>query len=499
MANFLCPNCGFQPQNGPNVTGTDAFPITRDIQRARLASLTQRIAQINRNLEAVQTERRAVEKELSLITFSILSIPNELTTEIFRHCLPDHGRVRHSTRAVPFLLMQVCRRWREIALGMGDLWKSVDMFLENYVDYDAKRLGDIVEWFPRAAGRPLSLTIRSDVGRSVNLPPSLFTSISAFQSQLSRLELCIPPADFENLNQIGNYFPQLYHLSLSLCRFPPVEGVTTAFQNLPSLRELCLDKGISLSNVEIGSAPLLMSLEVAHNIAFQDFFALTEKFPMLAHVKTYPASNSWHSGSEKPTLSLRSLDFGPYHHSFDRMNIPTLQRLGFSLAYSLNFSEFALRSACVLQDLTLYLSDGDTWLLQDCLRDVPTLTTLRVESMDHSARMIFPALSLSSRNTLPSLRVLTVCLPGPADFSSVFMAASNRRALRKLRLRLDIQPDGFDDNFEDGGWLPEDAWVIALESLEIDIYVETPGGNWPDLVEYRCSEFPGRITQEGDD
>ncbi|KAJ7116946.1 hypothetical protein C8R44DRAFT_530335, partial [Mycena epipterygia] len=54
--------------------------------------------------------------------YPILTIPFEITALIFIYCLPTHGRVTPSPHAAPLLLTQICTRWREIALEVGQLW-----------------------------------------------------------------------------------------------------------------------------------------------------------------------------------------------------------------------------------------------------------------------------------------------------------------------------------------------------------------------------------------
>ncbi|KAF8152014.1 hypothetical protein K438DRAFT_1433339, partial [Mycena galopus ATCC 62051] len=54
--------------------------------------------------------------------YPVLTLPNEVISMIFVHCLPAHGRVRPSPRRAPLLLAQICTLWREIALSTGQLW-----------------------------------------------------------------------------------------------------------------------------------------------------------------------------------------------------------------------------------------------------------------------------------------------------------------------------------------------------------------------------------------
>ncbi|KAJ7181097.1 hypothetical protein C8R46DRAFT_844421, partial [Mycena filopes] len=48
--------------------------------------------------------------------YPILTLPVEITAEIFTHCLPDTP-APPSVRIVPLLLARICRQWRNIACG----------------------------------------------------------------------------------------------------------------------------------------------------------------------------------------------------------------------------------------------------------------------------------------------------------------------------------------------------------------------------------------------
>ncbi|KAJ7166780.1 hypothetical protein C8R46DRAFT_841325, partial [Mycena filopes] len=67
------------------------------------------------------TEKIAIQKSLDSTVYPILTIPVELTADIFVHCLPDTLAPASSTIA-PMLLTRICRQWRNIACGTPKLW-----------------------------------------------------------------------------------------------------------------------------------------------------------------------------------------------------------------------------------------------------------------------------------------------------------------------------------------------------------------------------------------
>ncbi|KAJ7698126.1 hypothetical protein B0H17DRAFT_341680 [Mycena rosella] len=59
-------------------------------------------------------EKTAIQQSIDLIVYPILTIPVEITSEIFLHCLPDEPQ-RPSVSTTPMLLGAVCREWSDIA------------------------------------------------------------------------------------------------------------------------------------------------------------------------------------------------------------------------------------------------------------------------------------------------------------------------------------------------------------------------------------------------
>ncbi|KAJ7157227.1 hypothetical protein C8R46DRAFT_861735, partial [Mycena filopes] len=97
----------------------------------------------------------------------VLSIPPEITAEIFLRCLPpasvesDADRLGPHARRAPLSLLRVCRTWREIALSIPPLWNSLH-FTGSIVEgiSSLNTMTQVVtEWFGRAGSSPLTLSL----------------------------------------------------------------------------------------------------------------------------------------------------------------------------------------------------------------------------------------------------------------------------------------------------------------------------------------------------
>ncbi|KAF7332436.1 F-box domain-containing protein [Mycena kentingensis (nom. inval.)] len=111
----------------------------------------QRLAQHEQQLDVLQAQ-------LNKIVYPILALPLEITTTIFSLCGPQliRGYYVHylDVKSGPRRFMQVCRRWRQIALSTPTLWATV------YVDLEKPLLEDqFLVHLERSAGIPLNLGI----------------------------------------------------------------------------------------------------------------------------------------------------------------------------------------------------------------------------------------------------------------------------------------------------------------------------------------------------
>ncbi|KAJ7210922.1 hypothetical protein GGX14DRAFT_312071, partial [Mycena pura] len=58
--------------------------------------------------------------ELNLIAYPVLTLPTEITAEIFKWCIDTDERLLPSV--APLLLTRICRDWRDLAFSIPALW-----------------------------------------------------------------------------------------------------------------------------------------------------------------------------------------------------------------------------------------------------------------------------------------------------------------------------------------------------------------------------------------
>jgi hypothetical protein len=134
--------------------------------------------------QLVEEKAVIVRSNTSRTRFSspIWRLPTEILSEIFLYCLPEDEHLMYTSRQAPMLLTRICRRWREIAVGLPMLWCSLQLQM-RYDDWK-KRAFCYDSWLKRSGGRPLSLRIRCRPDRN-----NLQSLLQPYVQQISSLSL----------------------------------------------------------------------------------------------------------------------------------------------------------------------------------------------------------------------------------------------------------------------------------------------------------------------
>ncbi|KAJ6459529.1 hypothetical protein C8R45DRAFT_1030357 [Mycena sanguinolenta] len=202
--------------------------------RVRVANLNAEILVLERALSALRIQRAQAQESLDSYKYPVLTLPNEIITEIFVHVVPKYpdqcptSSLRHS----PVLLTQICREWRDIALQTPALWRAIVLpsLAEQAARFDP--------WLSRARGYPLSLFYDMDSIEDNRQAGSLSTIIP-YRAQLEYLAVhqCLP----SNLRAIEGPLPLLRHLELVLYDRDDPLTTKVSFLEAPLLRTALLN------------------------------------------------------------------------------------------------------------------------------------------------------------------------------------------------------------------------------------------------------------------
>ncbi|KAK7026251.1 F-box domain-containing protein [Favolaschia claudopus] len=214
--------------------------------RARLSEIDVEIVVLDAQLARLRAEAKIVTDALSFIVYPILTLPVEITSEIFMQYLdglfegqfgPPRVELRTARTSGPLVLSQVCRAWRSIAINTPLLWCRVfaDSFYDNCPDW--RRLLEC--WLPRAGNHPLYLGLADDH----HFTALHFPTIAPYSSQWRAFECCISTPVTFPIDTIRGRLPLLRELTITWREWDSVDtefSTVDAFSVAPELRKVVL-------------------------------------------------------------------------------------------------------------------------------------------------------------------------------------------------------------------------------------------------------------------
>ncbi|KAG1814006.1 uncharacterized protein BJ212DRAFT_388415 [Suillus subaureus] len=164
----------------------------------------------------------------------IWRLPTEILSEIFLYCLPEDEHWVYSSKLAPLLLTRICRRWRDVAVGLPRLWCRLQLEVWHNTwqerayprdDWQTRAFG-YDSWLKRSGACPLSLRLKCRTDWS-----KLQSLLQPYIQQISSLSL-----DF--LSSIGPFVMEDFHALKELTirqyiRDRPARGINRSLLKLP--------------------------------------------------------------------------------------------------------------------------------------------------------------------------------------------------------------------------------------------------------------------------
>ncbi|KAJ7909672.1 hypothetical protein B0H13DRAFT_2330127 [Mycena leptocephala] len=209
-----------------------------EVDRARVADLEAQISHLQRSLSALREEKTLAQERLGSYKYPVLELPNEIVSDIFMHFLPFYHLFPPLIGLLsPTLLTQICRRWREIALGTPALWSTITSYHPSIdIPFDLA-IHAFDAWLKRSRCCPVS---------------------SRFDANESQMDVA------EFLAMVVPHRARLEHLKLSSWRsyLPILDGP------MPLLRYLDLRLFDSSEAISCREMPLLRTVVLNDDAAF---------------------------------------------------------------------------------------------------------------------------------------------------------------------------------------------------------------------------------------
>ncbi|KAJ7150448.1 hypothetical protein C8R43DRAFT_1127926 [Mycena crocata] len=128
-----------------------------EADRTRLKDVEAEILGLERELDLLRMERSTIQERLGTYTYPVLTLPNEIVSEIFLQFLPGYPDCPPMTGLLsPTLLTHICRKWREVALTTPALWRAIPLLPNFHPAHTLK------SWLERSCSCPISLKSSHD-------------------------------------------------------------------------------------------------------------------------------------------------------------------------------------------------------------------------------------------------------------------------------------------------------------------------------------------------
>ncbi|KAJ7805966.1 hypothetical protein B0H13DRAFT_2487110 [Mycena leptocephala] len=332
--------------------------ITLETDRIRLADIEAEILDLERSIATLRAEKAQVQGRLDSYKYPVLTLPNEIVSEIFIHFLPPYPQCPPLSGSLsPNTLVRICRQWREVALDTPALWRAIRLSDRRIQSVEIQRhIADT--WLRRSRFRPLSI-----VFEFLYLDPDfrtseLFATLIRHRARWEHLKLTLSPSDLLAIS-LEESMPLLRYLHLFLAA-PTV----FAFPDAPLLRQVILDdsaaRSVTLPWVQLTSLTLHYAYE-------KDSMRILQQTVNLVHCELYLRDDDQPQTDSDITLPrleslILDLVFINYISTatgfLDALIVPALRTLrireeflGSSPISSL--TSFISRSACNLQEVCI--------------------------------------------------------------------------------------------------------------------------------------------------
>ncbi|KAJ7122632.1 hypothetical protein C8R43DRAFT_1032164 [Mycena crocata] len=227
----------------------------RAADRARIANINLQILELKRSLSALRREKRLAQERLASYAYPVLTLPNEITSEIFLHFIPVYP-LHPSIKGLlsPTLLTHICRQWRNTALTTPALWRSISV---ESVDHDSDLENSIrlKLWMTRSRSLPVSICFRRNLYKRCYSPQLYISALIPHRARWEYLELKWMPEEFGASSFLSGPMPSLREIKFSWEDKPS----SVVFVDAPLLRSVdlhCFADAVNLPFAQLTSLTL---------------------------------------------------------------------------------------------------------------------------------------------------------------------------------------------------------------------------------------------------
>ncbi len=365
----------------------------------------------------------STEPEVEPIDPPIHSLPPEILSEIFLLAIGNLYDIFRPLCMGPWLLVRVCRRWRDVAWGHSALWSS---FMVRWPRQEQEDTGArlLKETLQRTGHNRLFMVIWI----REPFPDVIIETLVQHSSQWGTVHLIEHPStQWARLSERNTHFPSLKSLIVDYPSSADLAIILGMFKDAPNLRSLYLDlNDTPLADFDPEAIPFPWSHITDLNMPIMCRVELSVKILRLcSNLETLEEScdiRHFEIGTEKPSplmvQKFRSLDVSssqllPY------IICPALEHLSLAILDGIPFStkdlsQFHVHSGSQLQSLQIGLlkqdiaDPGQLFLCMPQLRKLVLNNRSWDNSHENMAKILTSIYSQDLGLVLPRLSVLEV-------------------------------------------------------------------------------------------
>ncbi|KAJ7659329.1 hypothetical protein DFH06DRAFT_1472691 [Mycena polygramma] len=325
--------------------------------RARIADIELEILDHERSISTLRNAKAQVQERLHSYKYPVLTLPNELVTEIFTHFLPVYPLCPPSTgRLSPTSLTHVCRAWRDIALANPALWRAVSLaetrVLSDPVGHTCNILG-------KAGSYPLPIRMHKhpDQHKSHPAASEVLEAALAYRARWECLQLRFAHSyDID----IGGSMPLLRHVDLELDDH--MASIKLTDSDAPLLHTAILDLAAAAYATLPWTQLTSLTLRILY---FSNCLRVLQQTTNLVHCEldihpdeNLPAVYPDLTFPRLESLALNNLNAGPMTGCLDSFIAPGLRRLQLQEIFLRpnpldSLASFISKSGCKLKELCI--------------------------------------------------------------------------------------------------------------------------------------------------
>ncbi|KAJ7280967.1 hypothetical protein C8J57DRAFT_1174528 [Mycena rebaudengoi] len=340
---------------------------TRSDIRGSISDVDTRILELEQALAAARLERQDLQTRLDSYTYPILTLPIEITSEIFVHFLPPYPeRPPAIGLSSPHILGEICRTWREIALSTPRLWRAIEL---HHGDVSWTMALDLLRaWLLRSKNCPLSISLQF-TDDLPDLETDVIPFVEAVIPHSERWEYIDFRLPIQGFRLIGSDFPSLHSLTLGPTDYAgkiDSRDSISPFRNAPSLKHATLSDTFGPSEIQLPWAQLT-TISACILYAAECAAILEHATTLVAFRCDQVCYNTEVPLPVGPLMCLQSLELGDNNDEglsgqrviLDALTTPALRQLSISDSYPTEsnpipeVNALILRSRCTLVSLTI--------------------------------------------------------------------------------------------------------------------------------------------------